>query len=397
MDINYYKEFNKDLQKFNNHMLINHYNKKGYSEKRIFNETSFYEAFPDFDYNIYQNLNNDLKNHSKFNLEKHYYFYGRFEKRISSKRELNISYPYCCNNIIIYPHLEYNEADGGINVMYYLAQLLELNGKNVRIYPSFGTPQNPHFNKYLNLSDTTFSIKNSVVIYCEGTQGNPLDAIYIIRWILSPIGLNVPRNYCLTWGNNELLYYFNNEERFDNNIKLLPIIMLDNTFINKFYNRNDKICYTYRKSHFHKNINKIHDENSYEIKRNFKNNDLIEIFNNYTYFYSYDPITFLNVLAAKCGCISVVYPIEGVSKKDWLKMSSVYWYLEETGEELYGIAYGLDDIEFAKVTLDLVEKQWNNILEYNKEKYLNSFIKDLQKYNYSNEINCMKNYSLENI
>ena len=40
-------------------------------------------------------------------------------------------------NIIIYTHMpQFNFNDGGTVVQYYLAQILEEYGQNVRIYPS---------------------------------------------------------------------------------------------------------------------------------------------------------------------------------------------------------------------------------------------------------------------
>ena len=53
MDINYYKNFNMDLIRFSNNALIKHYNNYGKNENRIYNETVFYEKYPDFDlYNV---------------------------------------------------------------------------------------------------------------------------------------------------------------------------------------------------------------------------------------------------------------------------------------------------------------------------------------------------------
>ena len=60
MDINYYKNFNMDLIRFSNSALIKHYNNYGKNENRIYNETVFYEKYPDFDYVLYGAINKDL-------------------------------------------------------------------------------------------------------------------------------------------------------------------------------------------------------------------------------------------------------------------------------------------------------------------------------------------------
>jgi hypothetical protein len=425
MDINYYKNFNIDLIKFSNNELIKHYNNYGKNENRIYNETVFYEKYSDFDYILYGTINKDIINYSKFELQKHFHLYGCKEQRIFSFNSFYKSYPnydinnyinknydsinkieYMSfyhnnynklnnNNIIIYPHIAYKISDGGINVLYYLAKLLYENGKNVRIDPVYGNIENPHYNNYFN---NDFNISESIVIYCEGTVNNPLKTNYCIRWLLSPMGLNVPKNYYINWNYNDLVYYFNYEKRFDNNIelfnriKLLPLLIIDPIFINYNKIRNNKSCFTFRKSHIHKNIINIHPNNSYEITRNFTHLELTNVFNEYSYFYSYDPLTLLNILAALCGCISVIYPIEGLTKYDWLKTTACFSYIKHNNlDNLYGIAYGIDDIKWAEKTIDFVKEQWDDILEFNKNTYLKSFINDLDNINIYPQKNSINN------
>ena len=51
-------------------------------------------------------------------------------------------------SILIYVHTyQYNENDGGTVVQYYLAQLLDELGHDVRIYSKFNKA-NPFFNKF---------------------------------------------------------------------------------------------------------------------------------------------------------------------------------------------------------------------------------------------------------
>ena len=297
------------------------------------------------------------------------------------------------NNIIIYPHIKYDKNDGGINVMYYLGKLLEESGKNVRMYPSNGIVDNPHFNKYY---ENDFNLKDCIIIYCEGTQENPLNGNYIVRWLLSPLGLNVKEDSYLTWGKKDLVYYFNYEERFDDNsdnkFKLLPLIIIFPEFTNNNKERNNKSCHTFRKSHYHKNIQHIHTDDSFEIGRGLNHTELVQIFNEYTYFYSYDPLTFLSINAALCGCISIVYPIEGRTKLDWLKITAAYPYLKENNlDNLYGIAYGVNDIEYAKSTIHLVKQQWDDIISFTKTKYLNEFINDINNFDSDSYKNRIEN------
>ena len=70
---------------------------------------------------------------------------------------------------------------------------------------------------FMNFYNNDFPIDdNCVVIYCEGTQGNPLNAKNVVRWMLSKLGQNVPYNWVDTWGKNELVYYFNSEKKIQN-------------------------------------------------------------------------------------------------------------------------------------------------------------------------------------
>ena len=91
-------------------------------------------------------------------------------------------------NIIIYTHMpKFDFKDGGTVVQFLLAKTLEEMGQNVRIYPGGKIVMaNSIFSKFYN---NEFPIdRNCVVIYCEGTVGNPLNAPLVVRWMLSKLG-----------------------------------------------------------------------------------------------------------------------------------------------------------------------------------------------------------------
>jgi hypothetical protein len=291
-------------------------------------------------------------------------------------------------NILIYTHMpKFNFADGGTVVQYELAKILEEYGQTVRIYLSGNTKiENSIFSKFYNANDFPID-DNTVVIYCEGTQGNPLNAKYVVRWMLSKLGQNVPYECVNTWSKNELVYYFNSEEKIANNpdkigsiYKLLNVLYIHPYATNYNLNPRSGTCFTIRKA-----INThgktpiiIHPPNSFEITKNHKQLDYIKIFNNHKYFISYDSITFLIIIAALCGCISIVKKVDGLSKKDWLNTTVAAEYLKETNETLYGIAYGADDLDHAINTMHLVKDQWKQIREFSKEKTIKPFLEDLK-------------------
>ena len=288
------------------------------------------------------------------------------------------------NNILIYPHEAYQEDDGGLNVMYNFAKILDEMGKTARIYPTYGYIQNTVYNKYF-VED--FEIKNSIVVYCEGTHGNPLNAPHVVRWMLSKLGTNVPLERGKSFGKKELVYYFNSELKFLKNpemvgkiYKNLGLLCINSIIKNNQNERNGEWCYTMRKYEIHKTpIINIHPENAYEILQYNSQSTIVEFFNKYTYFVSYDPLTFLSIIAALCGCVSVVYPIDGISKKEWVKTTAVNEYLEYNNlDYFYGVAYGMEDIGWALTTMHLMKEQWNDIIQYYKDHHVTRFLKDIE-------------------
>jgi hypothetical protein len=313
----------------------------------------------------------------------------KFVANINQATNVNINLTKICkndfnkNNIIIYPHGPYQQGDGGINVLYYLAKQLEETGKNVRIYPKFGIIDSPHFNKYYN---NDFDITDCVVIYCEGTVGNPLCARYSVRWMLSELGKNVPYHFMNTWNQKELVYYFNTENRIESSpelqgtvYKLLPLLIIPPIFKNINSERvKNSCCFTIRKgNHMRKTITLIHPQNSFEITKQHSHADLFDLFNKFEIFVSYDPLTFLTVMAVLCGCITIVDPMPNMSKDEWLKTTAAYGYLLSNKiSGYYGIAYGKEEIEWAKSTIHLAKQQWDDIIRYN-HKFYESFVEDL--------------------
>jgi len=296
-------------------------------------------------------------------------------------------------NIIIYPHYAFNNSDGGITVQYYLAYVLNKIRKNVMICNK--NDDNKTNNIYNNfICKHEIDIENSIVIYCEGIIGNPLNAKYVVRWMLSKLGQNVQLNYYFTWNKNELVYFFNTEiDIINKNIsyKQLSVFYIHDEFQNLNLNRKG-VCFTNRKCFIHPKLKKIHPKESFEITTSHTQNDYIEIFNNYRIFISYDPLTFLTLIAVMCGCMSIIYPIEGVTKTDYFKMTAIYNYLIENNTQLYGVAYGTDrsEMNFAKNTIHLAKKQIQDIQEWFINKYVVNFIKDMD--NFNNNKNVLSDY-----
>ena len=298
---------------------------------------------------------------------------------------------YIMQNILVYTISPFDFKCGGLVVQYQLCKIIDSLGINIRIH-SPKKIANSIFSKYYN---NEFDINNSIVIYGETIEGNPLNATYVIRWILAPLGICSDKNIFKTWGKNDIIYYFNSEEKIANNpdklgnlYKILNVIYINPIAINNNLKSRAGTCFTIRKSHIHKKLELVHPRNSFEITREHSQIKCINIFNQHKYFISYDPLTFLIVIAALCGCISIVKKVDGLSKQEWLDITGAAEYLKETGETLYGIAYGADDLQNAINTIHLVKQQWNKIVKYSENKYVLAFINDIN--NWNNNINTLE-------
>lgn len=299
--------------------------------------------------------------------------------------------------IVIFPHLRYSDHDGGINVQYYLASLLKSRNINVKMFNNFDS-SNEIFSDFTN----TFDRENTIVIYCEGIAGNPLNAKYVIRWMLSELGKNVPADWLNTWNKNELVYYFLSEkkikdspEKLDSIYKFLTTIYLrPNTFVN-FNQPRRGVCHIYKKYFYHKNgIQILHPPDSVELGHFNNYNELVNFFNGFEYFICYDPCSFLVFLAGLCGCIPILHKVDDISKEQFFtgkgdKNSCFYeYYLNHPYTNYPGIAYGIEDIEYAKSTIHLLPDFLHKQIEYTNNKSVNRLINDLR--NFENNVNTIQ-------
>jgi hypothetical protein len=299
-------------------------------------------------------------------------------------------------NILIYTINDFCFRCGGLVVQYQLCYVLESLGVNVKIRAP-NKIQNSIFNNYYN-DDNDLDFEKTIVIYGETIEGNPMNAKYVIRWILAPLGFIVGPEIANTWGKNDLVYYFNTETKFSlqpekigSIYKLLNVIYINPYAKNINSNPRRGVCHTFRKSaEIHGKVKYIHPIDSFEITREHTQMQCIALFNKFKTFVSYDSLTFLNVIAALCGCISIVYKVKGLNKQEWIMTTAASNFFKFKGHtNLFGIAYGLEDIPFAVNTLHLAPQQWKNILNYSKEKIVLPFVNDIN--NYQNMINTIQN------
>lgn len=308
-------------------------------------------------------------------------------------------------NIIIYTLYEFdNYRTGEIVVLYYLAQLLSKYNKNVYIYNKKYNKKiyktNIIYNNLINNLDN-IELNNTIIIYSEGVSNNPLNGIYIIRWILTPLGYKCNKDIYLTWNKNDLIYYFNNEN-FNDNItyKTLTILYKQPLIKNLKLERTCNICYTLRKIKqilLYNNtsiFNIYHNENDTNITEDLTPEEYIYIFNTHKIFICYDTLTFFTCISLLCGCITIIYDIEGIDKKTWLKNTFFGPYVEKYNiENIYGLAYGIsnEELNYAQSTIHLAPELIEKIIEEINNENLNNFINNLNINKFKSLNNTVEN------
>jgi hypothetical protein len=302
--------------------------------------------------------------------------------------------------ILIYPHMEYTDHNGGVIVQYYLASVLKSQNVNVKIFYRFENDiHNPIFSDFTD----TFDNENTIVIYCEGIYGNPLNAKYVVRWMLSELGKNMPHYILNTWGKSDLIYYFVSEpkikyspDKINSIYKFLTMIYVKPNTFKKLNKPRNGVVHTFKKSSYHKNgITHIHPDNSQFIETFLDYNYMVEIFNTYKYFVCYDPCSFLVFIAALCGCVPILHKVDNVSKEEYFtgkrdSNSCLYpYYMDHEYTNYPGIAYGLEDVPHAESTLHLLPNLLFKQIEYINTKSINNFINDMKQFD--NNINTIQN------
>lgn len=275
---------------------------------------------------------------------------------------------------------------GGIIILHNLAKDLNDLGQKAMLLPLNGSQyENIFCNQFATLEDIDDS---TVVIYPEIVEGNPLKAKCVVRWMLCDLGVWVNSDIYKTWGANDLIFHYATfNKRYDERlVDILYSLWIDPRVQNKNLPRSGS-CYLYKKAFsFHKKIYFKHPMDAVMIDTcSFE--EIIEIFNTKEYFYCYDPYTYYDVIAALCGCIPIVYPIEDVTKSDWVKSRISHLSPLENSNNISGIAYGPGEISYAQSTQVNVRREQQALIEYGKSTVSN-FIKKVDAYFFNGNNSC---------
>jgi hypothetical protein len=299
-------------------------------------------------------------------------------------------------NFLVGIHVRFGEAlTGGIVALHQLAYKLAKKGHNVY---TFCKPEYPHENIQVIKSTETklndleskydwemfsYPIDKTISIYPQITMGNPYNTKHVTRWILYHTEKGIEQNY----GENDVYFNYGNFETFKN-VEYRKLTVLNYNF-EKLHVTNTGtrkgFCHL-----FHKNT----PSDSKKIVEQFKSFDLKmwktegafdflrEHFNKYEYFLTYDQKSFFTIAATLCGCKSIILnpgPPSDIKEnaytlsKEGHKTLTPTEYRLNNPTQMFGVAYGLDDIGWANKTIGL-STEYLRELEIIDDKTVDDFI-----------------------
>lgn len=255
---------------------------------------------------------------------------------------------------IVYAPGDYTPNGGGCVALHKLAHNIALLGEHSYIMTSAKNPN------YLGIQvdesqAAELAKEDAIVIYPEVIIGNPLNAKHVMRWILYYV--RQYGDYGL-FGADDLIYKYapiytlRQEQPVHGELRAMELNL--DLFIDRGEER-DGSCFLYKKQGHKANIHPADSIFIDSYRDRGGNEYLADIFNYCERFYAYDDATWISIMAALCGCESIVVPDNGMTAEQW---HNGFPYFK------YGIAYGLDDLEYAKSTAYLVKE---HLLSLEKE------------------------------
>lgn len=301
---------------------------------------------------------------------------------------------------------------GGNMAMHMLANHLAVAGHNVYI---FCEPFYPHENitvipstvhivtghKYnCTWEPFNFMLNNTISIYPEHSRGNKFNTVHNVRWIM----YHTTREDENGFGEDDYIYNFGNfktyTNRHDGTLKVF------NYNLDKFYDEHELFggrlnkkrkgyCHIVSKHtpyNYESILKSFNSTNITHLKENADLDVLRQELNNYEYFITFDQKTYLTTAAALCGCKVIILKSDVGSKgfihhvndraedaytENEVELTPIQYKLENP-INLFGVAYGIEDIQWASDTLHMVRDHIRNLKESN-ENDIKNFITFFEK------------------
>lgn len=263
-------------------------------------------------------------------------------------------------NYIVYT-FSWDENIGGVIFMHNLVHELNRLGERAFLWkgaPIYNRGRRQRLRNWLRpqpmltnpLLDTPIAHRrdlsaDSIVIYPELVQGNPLKARNVVRWLLYKPDLLHPSSF----GPDEMFFRagaMSDVPDITGGAPDLHLWKINPAYRNE--NRPDRkgICYMVRKGKDKPRIPETEAPDAIRID-GLSHAEINDIFNRCDTFYSYDEATMYSQFAAICGCTSVVVPGMFASREEWAGQ-------HPNGR--LGIAYGTDpaELDHARATRHLL-------------------------------------------
>lgn len=269
-----------------------------------------------------------------------------------------------------------DEITGGVIVMHKLAYMLADRGHNVYI---FCEPAFPHENikvlkssklgqdgfiSYFTWEPFTYPLYSTISVFPQTTRGNWFNTPNVARWILYDTEKDIEETY----GSDDVYFNFGSFKTFKE-VKYRQLTVFDfatDRLKKNNYGERKTFCHIVHK-HTPVDGEKIFELLGSDNLTDWKNNGgydyLSQKLNEYDYFLTYDQKSFYTLAAGLCGTKSVILnpgpsyefaPNANSQSEEYEKKITPLEYRFLNPIQMYGVAYGWDDLEWAKKTIDLV-------------------------------------------
>lgn len=249
---------------------------------------------------------------------------------------------------------------GGVLVLHRLAYEIASRGYKVTI---FTKPEYPHKNIFVesnsdeNNLNFKYDPKNTIIIPSHNWKNNS-DIKNVARWILYHIDKNEMDNI----DDTDIIFNYGSFKtgNYNNHKKLTVFDYHEDIFKNQQKDRYKKFCYITNKNHPDNWYDVFENQYGAENLTNWKTKGyqyLADRFNEYEYLLTYDDKSFYTLAAVMCGTKVILLGCDGVDNLNY-KLKTPY--------NLFGVACGFEDIEWAEKTIHMAPLLVNELKKSDK-------------------------------